>query len=98
MTDKQPAAGCVWAMLATNTLIIGLVALSFGQGPYSSHGQELWYRYGSLGFLLGGAVLPAIALLLGASRSRGMMGALAAWMAATFVAFCGYVFMSGGGV
>jgi hypothetical protein len=41
--------GCSWALLALNTLFMGLLTASFVQGPYSSSQQELWYRYGSLG-------------------------------------------------
>ena len=95
-TDRA-GIGCAFAVLGTNSLLIGLVAASFAQGPYSSAEQELWYRYGSLGFLVGGAVLPAIALFAG-RKSRWILTASVAWMVATFVAFAWYVMMSGGGV
>ncbi len=85
-------------MLALNSLIIGLAALSFSQGPYSSREQELWYRYGSLGFLLVGVIVPAIALLSGARRSAWATALLTAGMLAAFVGFLVYVFYSGGGV
>jgi hypothetical protein len=51
-TDKETRVegiGCSWALLALNTLFMGLLTASFVQGPYSSSQQELWYRYGSLG-------------------------------------------------
>lgn len=81
MTSERSPTGCVWSMLGVNAVIIGLLTLSYTQGPYSSWEQELWYRYGSLAFLSGGVILPAIAMLLGASRSRKMMGLLVALMA-----------------
>jgi hypothetical protein len=85
-------------MLGINALLIGLAALSFSQGPYSSTEQELWYRYGSLGFLLGGAIIPAIALLSGARRSALAITLLTAWMFAALFGFLIYAFYSGGGV
>ena len=88
----------MWSIVAVNTVLIGLLTLSFAQGPYSSWDQELWYRYGSLSFLFAGVVFPAIALLTGASRSRRLLGMLATWLAAVFIAFVYYAMMSGGGV
>ena len=85
-------------MLAVNTLLIGLLASSFSQGPYSSHGQEVWYRYGSIGFLLVGAVLPGAALIFGARRSLIASALLIVWMLATLGAAFWYAIMSGGGV
>jgi len=77
---------------------MGLLALSFSQGPYSSLEQEHWYRFGSLAFLLGGAILPAVALILRAGRSTLLRYGLYLWLLAALVAWCSYVFMSGGGV
>ena len=76
MTEKPSGTGCLLVMLGINALLIGLLAFSFSHGPYSSRGQELWYRYGSIGFLVAGAVLPALALWLGALRSRWAIIAL----------------------
>jgi hypothetical protein len=90
--------GCAVAMVIINALLIGFIALGFAEGPYSSRGQELWYRYGSLGFLLAGAILPAVALALGARRPAGLTVALTVWMLVVLVACLGYVSMSGGGV
>lgn len=98
MTEKRSSTGCMWWALGTCTVILGLTALSFTQGPYSSREQELWYRYGSLSFLLSGVVFPAIALLLGARRSGWATISLTAWMVATLLAFLVYAFHSGGGV
>jgi hypothetical protein len=81
-----------------NALIMGLFALSFSQGPYSSRGQELWYRYGSLGFLLGGAIIPAIALLSGARRPAWLTTSLTTWMFLALFAFLFYAMLSSGGV
>lgn len=91
-------AGCAWLLLGLNALLIGITAFSFSQGPYSSDEQELWYRYGSLSFLLGGVIVPAIALLAFARKSAVAVSVLTAWMAAAFFAFLIYVFYSGGGV
>ena len=85
-------------MLVINGLLMGLLALGFTQGPYSSREQELWYRYGSMAFLLGGAVLPAVALLLGANRRPWAIILLTVWMVAALFAFLVYAFYSGGGV
>ena len=85
-------------MLAINGALMGLFATSFTQGPYSSTEQELWYRYGSLAFVLGGAVLPAAAILLGINRWPWAIDALTAWMVAALFAFLMYAFFSGGGV
>ncbi len=95
-TDRA-GLGCALAVLGVNTLLIGFVTASFTQGPYSSDGQELWYRYGSLAFFVVGSILPAIALFAGC-KSRWVPSASVAWMAGTFVAFVWYVMMSGGGV
>jgi hypothetical protein len=95
--QNRPGIGCELALLGVNTLLIGLAATSFTQGPYSSLEQELWYRCGSLGFFVAGSLLPAIAMFA-ARRSRWVIGASIAWMAATFVGFVWYAMMSGGGV
>lgn len=89
--------GAAW-LIGLNTLLMGLIASSFAVGPYSSWAQELWYRYGSLGFLLSGAILPALALALGARRSRTATKALTVWMIVTLFLCFGYAFGSGGGV
>jgi|KBSSwiStaDraftv2_1062776.scaffolds.fasta_scaffold04003_2 hypothetical protein len=95
---ERSGIGCALSILAVNAVVIGFLASSFAEGPYSSLGQELWYRYGSLGFLLSGVILPAIALLLGASRSRGATIALTIWMMVTLFLCFGYALNSGGGV
>jgi hypothetical protein len=85
-------------VIALNTVLMGFLASSFARGSYSSWGQEVWYRYGSLGFLLFGAILPALALVSGARRSPRLIIALTVWMlAALFFCFY-YALMSGGGV
>jgi hypothetical protein len=94
---SSPPTGCALAMLAINTVLMGLLTASMTQGPYSSDEQELWYRYGSLGFFVAGSVLPAIALFAG-RRSRWVAVASIAWMAATFLVFLWYAMLSSGGV
>ena len=98
MIDKAPGAGCAVAMAALNCLLMGFVASGFAFGPYSSWEQEVWYRYGSIGFLLCGAILPAVALALGARRFEGANIALTLWMILALCAFLTYGFLSGGGV
>jgi len=98
VTDKAQGFGCAVSVIALNTLLMGLLASTFVRGPYSSWGQEVWYRYGSLGFLLFGAILPAVALALGARRSRPLIIALTVWMLATLFFSLAYALMSGGGV
>lgn len=85
-------------MLAINGVLIGLVALSFLQGPYSSDDQQYWYRYKSIGFFIAGVILPAIAAGFGVSKSHKASVVLVVWMIAVVVAFANYDFMSGGGV
>jgi hypothetical protein len=89
--------GCSWALLALNLVLMGLAASSFAQGPYSSIQQELWYRYGSLGLLLAGALLPAFALIYG-RHSFKIAAAASVWMILTLLAFVWFAMMSGGGV
>jgi hypothetical protein len=95
--ESEPRMGCALAMLGVNTVLIGLATVSFTQGPYSSREQEFWYRYGSLAFFVAGSILPGIALFAD-RRSRVVIGASIAWMAATFLAFVRYAMMSSGGV
>ncbi len=94
--EKAPGLGCAWTMIAFNALAMGLVALAFTTRPYFSTAQELWYRYGSLAFLAGGALLPA--LLLAVRPSRTMAGALTAWMILVAFAFVHYLLAAGGGM
>lgn len=105
MPDAPPSAppagkeiGCIAILFGVNALVIGTIALSFGNGPYSSWEQELWYRYGSLGFLFLGVILPAAALALGARRSQVAMTALVMWMLAVLLVCCGYAINSSGGI
>jgi hypothetical protein len=97
MSNRQPI-GCAVIATGINFTLMGLLALSFSRGPYSSLQQEHWYRFGSLAFLLAGAILPAVALILGAGRSTLLRYALYLWLLAAILAWCYYVFMSSGGV
>ena len=89
--------GCVLILLVVNTVLMGLFALSFALGPYSSWQQELWYRYGSIGFFLAGSVLPAIAVFWG-RRSPAVLLATVSWLLLALLVFIGYAMVSGGGV
>ena len=86
------------ALIALNALVMGFLVLGFAFGSYSSFGQEVWYRYGSLGFLICGAILPAAVLVLRARRSPGMMLLMISWLFFTLVACVAYAMMSGGGI
>ena len=81
-----------------NLVAMGFPASSFVTGSYSSSEQELWYRYGSVGFLVLGAVLPGVALLLATRRYPAITRAALIWMLGVWLPFAGYVMMSGGGV
>lgn len=98
VTDKAQGLGCAVSMIGLNILLMGLLASTFARGPYLSWGQEVWYRYGSLGFLLFGAVLPAVVLTLGAGRSRSLIIALTVWMLGALFFCFAYALNSGGGV
>lgn len=89
--------GCAWAMLAINAAFIGLLTVSFVQGPYSRSEQELWYRYYSLVFLVAGVVLPAI-VLFAVRRARGVVIFATVWMLIVIFGFGCYAMLSGGGV
>lgn len=94
---RPGGVGCAWTMLAVNVVIIGLLTASMVQGPYSNREQELWYRYGSLGFFIAGAALPAVALFA-VRRSRSVVVASTAWMLAMLLGFVWFGAMSSGGV
>ncbi len=98
MSGELEPVGCAAPLLAVNALLMGLLALSFAFSRYSSFEQELWYRYGSLGFLVCGVVIPASAIWAGARRSKAAMTALVVWMLYVFLAFVFYAMSSGGGV
>ena len=98
MTEKPSGTGCMLVMLGINALLIGLLAFSFSVGPYSSRGQELWYRYGSIGFFVAGVVIPAIAMRLRPMRSPSGITAITVWMIAVLSACFIYALRSGGGV
>jgi hypothetical protein len=96
--DESVASGCAFALIAFNLLVMGLVAFSFTQGPYSSDVQEYWYRYGSLGFMFVGAILPGILLKLYGRQCAFTNQAVVAWELIALLAFFSYLFLSGGGV
>lgn len=101
MTEAQrarPLFAITIGMMLTTALLTGVAALSLGQGPYSSLGQEIWYRFGSIGFVVAGAGIPAAALWLGARRSIYAMLALLLWMVLVLCGWLFYLMMSGGGV
>ncbi len=84
-------------LVGINVVLMSLTAGSMSYGPFSSLAQLAWYRYGSLGFLVCGALLPAIGLKV-FSRSRWAPTAIAVWALVVLFAFVSYVFLSGRGV
>ena len=95
-SDAVEGVGCACVLLAINAALMGLCAVSLVRGPYSSIEQELWYGYGSLGFLLAGAALPAFALFRG--RPRWLVYGTVPWMMVSLLGFAAWIMMSGGGV
>lgn len=86
------------ALLAVNAVVMGFFTFSFAQGPYSSVEQELWYRWVSIAFFVGGVVFPAgLAAIRPLTVKRNRM-AMNIWLAITLFAFFAYLFSSGGGV
>ena len=94
---QKARAGCAFAMLAFNTVVIGFTAASFAQGPYSSFEQELWYRYGSLAFFIVGCLFPAV-MLFAFRRPLWILAGSVGLMLVSLLMFFGYAIMSGGGV
>ena len=97
-TEKRPGLGCAWAMASFNGLAMGLVAISFTDGPFYDGTQEFWYRWVSLAFVACGAVLPALALLLADRRPYLTAAGLLGWMIVVFLVFAQYLMVAGGGV
>lgn len=89
--------GCVWMTLAVNALFIGLLTALFVQGPFYNKGQEVWYRYYSLGFFMAGVVLPAITVIV-FRRNAKVVFPTTVWMIFVFSCFLGYAMLSGGGI
>jgi hypothetical protein len=98
MTEKRQGLGCTLTLLGINVVIIGLIAAGFATGSYSSWEQELWYRYGSLGFLMVGVILPAVALTFGPRRSPVMVIGLTGIMLVALMGCLIYATVSGGGI
>jgi hypothetical protein len=99
MKIRRLEIGCTGALFAINALLIGLFALVFGTyRGFSSFEQELWYRYGSLGFLFAGVGIPFLALALGARRSGAGLMWVSIWMVLVLAGFLFYAAFSSGGV
>ena len=85
-------------LVAINSVIIGLFTFSFTQGPYSSDGQEFWYRWISIAFLVGGVLLPAGLVFLQPQNAKRVSVAINIWLVTTLFGFFVYLMLSGGGV
>jgi hypothetical protein len=90
--------GCATVFVVINGLLTGLVSMSFGARPYSSWEQELFYRYGSMAFLIFGAILPGVVLFVYGRRIAWAAKASVVWMFFVMLGFFSYIFNSGGGV
>jgi hypothetical protein len=95
-TGSDSGIGCVAVMLAVNALLMGATAITFARGPYSSVEQELWYRYGSVGFFIAGFVLPGVVILV--RRTAALLLVALSWLFAVLIAFVIYGMMSSGGI
>ena len=85
-------------LLGINIVVMGLFTLLFVQGPFSSFEQEVWYRYGSIGFFLIGAAIPLCAVIFARSYVRRHSLATNITLSATTITYLGYLLFSGGGV
>ena len=97
MLKQGEGVGCAVALAILNLVLMGIVAVSFSQGPYSSLEQEQWYRHRSLAFLVLGAIVPFAVLYIG-RKNPLTVAATTIWMAGALLLFVGYVMYSGGGV
>ncbi|MDB5678122.1 hypothetical protein [Sphingomonas bacterium] len=98
IVSMSPGWGCAAALAIFNTIFMGLLALAFASGGYSSWQQDLWYRYGSLAFVLIGALVPGAILIVRGRRSARAVIAVTLWMIVVLIMWAGFVFNSGGGV
>ena len=97
-TPARTPVGCSLVLVAINTIGMATLASSFATGPYSSFSQEVWYRYGSVCFLLVGAVLPGIGILTVGRRRYSLSVVLTLWMAVALFLCVGYIIQSEGGI
>ena len=97
MFKQGEGVGCAVALALLNLVLMGIVAVSFSQGPYSSLEQEQWYRHRSLAFLVLGALVPSAVLYFG-RKKPSMVTATLIWMGGALLLFVGYVMYSGGGL
>lgn len=95
--DRAGNVGDAWTMLVVNVIFIGFLATSMVQGPYSSHEQEVWYRYGSICFFIAGVIFPAVVLFV-MRQSRLIVVSANVWMFAILLGFVLFGAMSSGGV
>ncbi|WP_184075041.1 hypothetical protein [Sphingomonas prati] len=98
-TEQEPAKGVgdVWTMLIVNAIFIGFCVALIEQLPFQSREQEFWYRCGSLGLIMAGVVLPAVAIYT-IRQSRLVVFCLNAWMSAILIGLLGCGMMLSGGV
>ena len=96
MLKRGEGLGCAVALAILNLVLMGIVAVSFSQGPYSSLEQEQWYRHRSLAFLVLGALVPIVVLYFGRKKPM-LVATTTTWMAGALLLFVGYLMYSGGG-
>jgi maltodextrin utilization protein YvdJ len=98
MAEERPPFGCGFVVIGINALLMVPFAAEFVRGSFSGVDQMLWYRGGSLAFVLAGVVLPIAALLSRWRRSFTAMVALSLWLPAVLLLFVGYALTSDGGM
>lgn len=89
--------GDAWTMLIANGIVLGFLAAATFTASYSGRGQDIWYRFGFLGLLILGVVLPAAALLI-LRQSRMVIRLSNAWMFAVLIGSLYFGAISSGGV
>jgi hypothetical protein len=94
----RDSIGCTVGLVVVNAVLIGPPALAFATGRYASVGQELYYRYLSIGILAAAVVVPAVLLMLGRCRSPLALRLLTAWLLAAPFLWYSYRASAGGGV
>jgi hypothetical protein len=98
VSQKLDGLGCAGTIATFNVIVMGFIAYIFSMMPYFNVGQELWYRGGSLTFLILGALVPICWRILIKRGYWGSAKPIAAWMFAALITFIGYVLLSGGGI
>lgn len=98
VSSVPPGWGCATTLGVFNISVIGIITVPLAIRGYASSEQALWYRYGSLAFLLVGALTPMAVLLAYGRRSPRAVVAVTMWMIVALLLWTGWLLNSGGGV